>query len=170
MQVDSDGVKVGTSTGTQLALGIPCVVAPRNEQGKAIKFRATVKYIGYVAKGSKPVLGVQVAFPLPAGAEEGAYDWHDGKYEGVKYFDVGEGPIESALELSHKPERQARHLRLAQMMQGRVPEELGIAGLEGARPSAKRRKDLSGLGLDSSSPQILRGLFIRPSEVLWVVM
>lgn len=170
MHVDSEEVKTSTSYGTQLALGIPCVVAPRNKQGKVIKFRATVKYIGRLAKDSKPVLGVDVPLPLPAGAEEGAYNWHDGKYEGVKYFDVGEASLENALELSHKPERQARHLRLAQMMQGRVPAELGLAGLEGARPSAKRRKDLSGLGLDSSSPQSLRGLFIRPSEVLWVVM
>jgi hypothetical protein len=177
MQVDVEEVKSNSHIGTQLALGIPCVVAPRNRQGKAIRFRATVKYIGCLAKDdSKPMVGVEVALPLPNGVEDSAYDWHDGIIEGVRYFTIGSSnaATEVSSELSHKPERQARHLRLAQMMQGRFPEEAhgsmtGIAGLEGARPSAKRRKDLSGVGLDSTSSS-LRGLFIQPSEVLWVVI
>jgi hypothetical protein len=177
MQVDHEEVKRSSSIGTQLALGIPCVVAPKNKQGKANRFRATVKYIGFLARDdSKPIVGVEVALPLPNGIEDSSYDWHDGIFEGVRYFDVGDSSSakETSPELSHKPERQARHQRLAQMMQGRFSDEIsgsmsGIAGLEGARPSAKRRKDSSGVGLDLS-PLSSRGLFIRPNEVLWVVI
>jgi len=177
MQVDTEEVQKSSSIGTQLASGIPCVIAPRNKQGKAMRFRATVKYIGCLARDdSKPIVGVEVALPLPNGVDDNFYDWHDGIFEKVKYFDIGDSisAMETSVELSHKPERQARQQRLVQMMQGRFPEEVsgsltGIAGLEGARPSAKRRKDSSGVGLDSSPPS-LRGLFIQPSEVLWVVI
>lgn len=166
-------------SGTQLSLGIPCVIAPRNKSGKVIRFRATVKYIGPLNDNTKPMVGVEVTLPLANGVEEAFYEFHDGSYKGIRYFDIGDSTrsIDVSLELSHKPERQARQLRLAQIMQGRSSNSsidgplAGITGLELARPSSvKRRKDISGIGLDSSPSLPSRGLFIQPSEVLWVVI
>ncbi|UZJ52185.1 hypothetical protein CBS101457_001505 [Exobasidium rhododendri] len=181
MQFDDDDEEakrhppaLSTSLGTQLSNGIPCVIAPKNTLGKAVRFRAVVKYIGPVlGQDVSPYVGVEVSLPLPAGVDEGGYDFHDGIYKGVKYYDCGL-PLRTNKprhELSHKPEREARRLRIEQMMQGRPWTEAADHGHEGARASAKRRKDLFGAStLDQASSSSSRGLFIRPNEVLWVVV
>jgi hypothetical protein len=55
------------------------------------------------------------------------------------------------------PEREARRRRIAQM----------IGPREEALPSAKRRKDAAGQGVEPEAPT--RGLFLRPQDVLWVL-
>lgn len=173
MQLDSEEATssscINATMGTQLVLGIPCVIAPRNKAGKVTRFRAVVKYIGPLTNaGAEALVGVEVPLPLPTGLDEGGYEFHDGRYGGVRYFDVGQTNqfAEGSLELSHKPEREARRLRLAQMMQGRQTTETASAAVG---PSTKRRKDLTGAGL-SLPVTASRGLFILPSEVLWVVI
>lgn len=181
MQWDKEGnaseVEQSLSIGTQLSLGIPCVIAPRNKAGRVARFRAVVKYIGpLMSANGNPVVGVEVALPLPNGVDESAYEFHDGRIKGVKYFSIGTShhSTDTGPELSHKPEREARRLRLAQMMQGRpytaaAAAEATVAPPTAGSQSVKRRKDSTGAGLNLATVAS-RGLFILPSEVLWVVI
>lgn len=175
---------------TRLSLGIPCVIAPTMRNGKSTRFRATVKYIGPLVSGAQPmrgpVIGVEIGLPLPAGLDEDSFDFHDGVYAGHEYWRIGTPDYASCAELHHKPESEARRQRIEEILQtGSAayssadesqatisPSSLNQLGDDTILPSAKRRKDLSGFGREASkeSSTASRGLFIRPSEVLWVVV
>lgn len=121
-------------------------------------------------------------------------DFHDGVYQGHTYFRLGTPDwSERAEQLPHKPERYARRQRIAQLLSngdsvftfddgrpaslsGRnaIPSELD----KRRQPAAKRQRDLFGTvkpagdnnDVAHSSAAMLRGLFIRPSEVISIVV
>ncbi|KAE8231903.1 hypothetical protein CF326_g3079 [Tilletia indica] len=86
--VTEEDVKVA---GTNLILGIPCIISPRDSQtGKSARLRATVKYIGPLKGRRGSWLGVEVPFPLPSGIEEDNLGGlNDGSDQGVRYFVLG---------------------------------------------------------------------------------
>ncbi|PWN33844.1 uncharacterized protein FA14DRAFT_161498 [Meira miltonrushii] len=181
--------------GTKLSFGIPCVIAPTTRNGKVTRIRATVKYIGPVMDAhhsGQPMIGVEVALPLPAGVDENSFDFHDGTYQGHEYYSIGLSSSSSSQDdLRHKPEREARMRRLEAIL-ARPNEDISMNVAEDGdmtvggdktvsvsgtysplAPSAKRRKDISGIGKsidEESSSTKVRGLFIRPKDVLWVVV
>lgn len=184
--------------GTQLTLGIPCIVAPRNvrTQKPLARFRATVKYIGPLAGHTGAWVGVEVPLPLPAALEGessndgtlgiGAGGWNDGTWAGVRYFLLGPPRGERSGEAGR--ERRRRIARMVGKSETEIESEWDDAdprGLDADGPApAKRRKDASGVkygavrstltGKDGeqagkAEQSETRGLFIRPSDVLWVV-
>lgn len=175
--------------GTKLSFGIPCVIAPTTRNGKVTRIRATVKYIGPVMdahSSGQPMIGVEVAMPLPAGVDENSFDFHDGTYRGHEYYSIGISNSPSSQDdLRHKPEREARMRRLEAIL-AKPSEDVSMNVAEDGdmtiggdktvsdlRPSAKRRKDISGIGKsidEELSSTRVRGLFIRPKDVLWVVV
>ncbi|MCO5590003.1 hypothetical protein L7F22_043972 [Adiantum nelumboides] len=195
VQKNADEKQVFDGIGTKLSFGIPCVIAPTTRNGKVTRIRATVKYIGPVMdthSSGQPMIGVEVAMPLPAGIDESSFDFHDGTYRGHEYYSIGlSSSTSSQDDLRHKPEREARMRRLEAILAKPNEdisinvEEDGDMTISGEKtisnlrtsspiaPSAKRRKDLSGIGKSTGEEQSstkVRGLFIRPKEVLWVVV
>jgi len=215
--VTEEHVKIA---GTNLILGIPCIISPRNAQtGKTAKLRATVKYIGPLKGRRGSWLGVEVPFPLPTGFEEDFFGgFNDGSEAGIRYFGLGLPAKANAQDENDQDmtgidrgdsmlqlERRARRRRIAGVVRA-ASEALSSGGSDYAHdvtalapgstslsdsvsslspedsaaglPSAKRLKGLHGTGTatmrrqlssDREAPGEVRGLFIRPAEVLFVV-
>jgi hypothetical protein len=182
----------GSNAATKLAMGIPCIVAPAVREGKAARFRAIVKYIGplHEERGTKSpqvlFIGIEVPLPLPAGIDENLYDFHDGSHRGIQYFAIGHDRTEKSMQLPHKPEQEERRLRLERMLrrdptyatfEGRslihlstLEPDVDLSKAATSDRSTKRRKDLTGQRKDSDEAVMSRGLFVKPHEVLWVVV
>jgi hypothetical protein len=148
------------ASGTSLAHGIACIVSPQSSGAlvaSRARFRALVKYIGPLGGEEGAWVGVEVELPLPAGLEALSARLHDGSLRGQRYFELGTPAETSDEPAAPMPEREARRRRIAQM----------IGPREEALPSAKRRKDAAGQGVEPEAPT--RGLFLRPQDVLWVL-
>ncbi|KAF7360086.1 hypothetical protein MVEN_00736700 [Mycena venus] len=158
--------------GATLDIGIPCIIASKRK-----RFKAFARYIGEVEGEAGPWVGVEV----PASAADGiglnsssGRQWHDGSWGGIRYFEIGGAGSEWEYGDEGR-DRAARRRRL----EGSGASGYGFGGtqkgikregdsLGGAR-GAKRIRSASPAVSDADGAGESRGLFVRPSAVLYVV-
>ncbi|KAJ6458955.1 hypothetical protein C8R47DRAFT_1226840 [Mycena vitilis] len=163
--------------GAMLEIGIPCIISSKRK-----RFKAFARYIGEVEGEAGPWVGVEV----PAAAADGigasvtgGRQWHDGSWGGVRYFEISGGGSESDFGDEGR-DRAARRRRL----QG--SGSTGYSGYNGSAYGTQKGVKREGESLGTSrgakriraaSPAVSdadgagesRGLFVRPSAVLYVV-
>ncbi|KAF7319759.1 hypothetical protein MKEN_00758300 [Mycena kentingensis (nom. inval.)] len=152
--------------GAMLEIGIPCIISTKRK-----RFKAFARYIGEVEGEAGPWVGVEV----PASTADAMADnrqWHDGSWGGVRYFEISANTAESEADYGYGDDgpRAVRRRRL---------EGSGSDSMFGTVKGVKRQGDTLGGSrakrIRSSSPAIsdtgaeARGLFVRPSAVLYVV-
>ena len=184
-------------TRTCLAHGIPCIVAPSQASAKKPpRFRALVRYIGPLQNQQGSWLGVEVSAPLPAILQgDGNLGIEsirtDGSLNGVRYFDFGTSrkPVlpdsahasDSEIDEETKVKREQRRKRVSELLASSISTIESLSDVED-RSTARgvgrdvpwsRRREASSRrssrpGSDAGDESV--GLFIRPEDVLWVVM
>ena len=164
--------------GATLDVGIPCIISSKRK-----RFKAYARYIGEVEGEAGPWVGVEV--PMPIGDNWGDNDnmnrfaddrqWHDGSWGGIRYFEVGS----MGSEMDYGDDRASRRRRL-DVSGGSLSESYfvradgkGLLKREGDQLSItsdrmKRMRSASPAVSDMSGTES-RGLFVRPSQVLYVV-
>lgn len=153
--------------GVSLHVGIPCIVTLSSRRAR---FRANVKYLGRMKDARGAWVGLEVedldrlgVDTLPSGARDG-----------VRYFHFTPPPTDSG----SNAERAERARKLALIADEMAREARG----EPVRPRparvASNQLGLGGLGMRAASPFAVpdwgpperpRALFVRPSEVLFVM-
>ena len=164
--------------GATLDVGIPCIISSKRK-----RFKAYARYIGEVEGEAGPWVGVEV--PMPIGDNWGDNDntnkfvddrqWHDGSWGGIRYFEVGG----MGSEMDYGDDRASRRRRL-DVSGGSLSESYfvrndgkGLLKREGDQLSItsdrmKRMRSASPAVSDMSGTES-KGLFVRPSQVLYVV-
>jgi len=178
LSVHSLGLSESVPRGATLEVGIPCIISSKRK-----RFKAYARYIGEVEGETGPWVGVEV--PMPIGDNWGDTDqmnkvsddrqWHDGSWGGIKYFEIGG----MGSEMDYTDDRAPRRRRLdgssgsfGDALYGRG-ESKGILKREGDQLSVtsdrmKRMRSASPAVSDMSGTES-RGLFVRPSQVIYVV-
>jgi len=157
--------------GATLDVGIPCIISSKRK-----RFKAYARYIGEVEGETGPWVGVEV--PLPVGDNWGDTDntkksmddrqWHDGSWGGIRYFEIGG----MGSEMDYGDDRASRRRRLDGSVssladgKGHLKREADQLSITSDR--RKRIRSVSPAVSDTSCTE-LRGLFVRPSQVLYVV-
>ncbi|KAF8169977.1 hypothetical protein K438DRAFT_1941168 [Mycena galopus ATCC 62051] len=177
--------------GATLDIGIPCIIASKRK-----RFKAFARYIGEVEGEAGPWVGVEVpasaadSMAASMSASSGR-QWHDGSWGGIRYFEIGGAGAGAGSEWDGYGygygddggrDRAARRRRLEGASGGSGVS--GSASAFGTVKGVKREGDSSLLGggrgakrIRSASPAVSdadgagesRGLFVRPSAVLYVV-
>jgi hypothetical protein len=143
----------GTAPGVVLNVGIPCIIT-----SKRTRFRAFARYLGNVVGEYGPWVGVEV--PLSQAEKLQDRDWHDGTWGGVKYFDI------TRPEWDENDERMSKQRRLITMSERRKRDGDTMTLRE--RRSNRRLRSVSPAFSDVSM-QESRGLFVRPTQVIYVI-
>ncbi|KAJ7022332.1 hypothetical protein C8F04DRAFT_1402456 [Mycena alexandri] len=173
---------VGTPRGATLEIGIPCIISSKRK-----RFKAFARYIGEVEGEAGPWVGVEVPAAAAdgmgfssSGKDKGARQWHDGSWGGVRYFEIGPGAGSDWEYGDEGRDRAARRRRLEGSgtsgassfgfgaAQKGVKRE-GESMLGGGGRGAKRIRSASPAVSDADGAGESRGLFVRPSAVLYVV-
>ncbi|KAH8929651.1 hypothetical protein BT69DRAFT_124623 [Atractiella rhizophila] len=136
---------VKAAPGSALNVGIPCIVTTMGVT-KPIKFRAMVRYIGKVLFDKGAWVGVEVDTRL-IGKEHSKLKWHDGTFEGVKYFELGTEPVPSNRATSPLPPGFASANSSAISLHSTTKSETG----------------------SNQTGQVTKGLFVKASSVLYVL-
>ncbi|KAJ6477224.1 hypothetical protein DFH09DRAFT_1467881 [Mycena vulgaris] len=157
--------------GAMLEIGIPCIIASKRK-----RFKAFARYIGEVEGEAGPWVGVEVPAGAPTGV--GAGQWHDGSWGGVRYFEIGAAGSEWEYGDEGR-DRAARRRRLEGSGTSLGGSGYGFGGGQqgvkregeslGAARGAKRIRSASPAVSDADGAGESRGLFVRPSAVLYVV-
>ncbi|KAJ7712876.1 hypothetical protein B0H16DRAFT_1436399 [Mycena metata] len=172
----------GTPRGATLEIGIPCIISSKRK-----RFKAFARYIGEVEGEAGPWVGVEVPAAAAdgmgfssSGKDKGARQWHDGSWGGVRYFEIGPGAGSDWEYGDEGRDRAARRRRLEGSgtsgtssfafggTQKGVKRE-GESMLGGGGRGAKRIRSASPAVSDADGAGESRGLFVRPSAVLYVV-
>lgn len=160
-----DGNVPFKGSGVTLHVGIPCIVTLSTRRAR---FRANVKYLGTMANARGPWVGLEVddldrfgVETLPTGAKSG-----------VRYFHFS--PPDAPAGDEARSIRQRRISAIADSLSGRGvrrPNGLGLAvnGNNSLGPPADTRRAASPFVADWTAPEKPRALFVRPSEVLFVM-
>jgi hypothetical protein len=155
-------------------VGIPCIISSKRK-----RFKAYARYIGEVEGETGPWVGVEV--PMPIENNWGDTDnikfaderqWHDGSWGGIRYFEIGG----MGSEMDYADDRAPRRRRLdgsGGNFGDPVYGSKGILKREGDQLSVtsdrmKRMRSASPAVSDMSGIES-RGLFVRPSQVIYVV-
>jgi hypothetical protein len=164
--------------GATLEVGIPCIISSNRK-----RFKAYARYIGEVEGETGPWVGVEL--PIPIGDSWADTDnmdkfsderqWHDGSWGGIRYFEIG--GLDT--EMDYSDDRAPRRRRLdgsvggfSDVLYGRADSK-GMLKREGDQLSItsdrmKRMRSASPAVSDMSGTES-RGLFVRPSQVIYVV-
>lgn len=133
------------------------------------RFRAFARYIGEVEGENGPWVGVEVPISENWGSDklEGR-QWNDGSWGGVQYFQINHGS-----EWEEAQERGARRKRLEQINAVIYQDSKGVKrGAERLSTStmerAKRLRSSSPVTSEASVSDV-RGLFVRPQQILYVI-
>lgn len=146
--------------GVTLNVGIPCLITSNRA-----KYKAFARYIGEIHGEQGPWVGVEVPVADTWGPEklEGRY-WNDGSIGGTRYFEVGAG----STPWDDSEERAARRRRLEAVLlsagSGKKREGDPVS-MDTNR--LKRLRSVSPAMSDMSTMES-RGLFVRPSDVIYV--
>ncbi|QRV91399.1 CAP-Gly domain protein [Ceratobasidium sp. AG-Ba] len=133
--------------GVTLNVGIPCLII-----SKRAKYKAYARYIGEV----HGELGLADSW----GSEKlGGRQWNDGSIGGIRYFEVG-----SSLPWDDGEERASRRRRLESVLSGKK-RDMDTMSID--RDRMKRLRSVSPAMSDMSTTES-RGLFVRPSDVIYV--
>ncbi|KAJ6612107.1 hypothetical protein B0H10DRAFT_2192593 [Mycena sp. CBHHK59/15] len=152
--------------GAMLEIGIPCIISSKRK-----RFKAFARYIGEVEGEAGPWVGVEV----PAGSTDNMQatgrQWHDGSWGGIRYFEIGSTGSEWEYG-DESRDRAARRRRVEGSAGSAYGTQKGIKrvgeSLGGAR-GAKRIRSASPAVSEDGGGGESRGLFVRPSAVLYVV-
>jgi CAP-Gly domain len=151
-------VPVTNPQGITLNVGIPCIIT-----SKRARFRAFARYLGEVAGEAGPWVGVEVPLGEFAGGDKlGSRDWHDGSWNGIRYFDI-QG---SAWEEDERGGRKRRPTDPYGTVKGGRKRDADSLSVETRERS--RMRSVSPAVSDASVYES-RGLFIRPQQVLFVI-
>lgn len=157
--------------GATLDVGIPCIISSKRK-----RFKAYARYIGEVEGEKGPWVGVEV--PMLFGDNWGDTDntnkstddrqWHDGSWGGIRYFEIGG----MGSEMDYGDDRASRRRRLDGSVSS-LADGKGLLKREADQLSItsdrrKRMRSVSPAVSDTSCTES-RGLFVRPSQVLYVV-
>ncbi|KAG8745733.1 hypothetical protein FRC10_007213 [Ceratobasidium sp. 414] len=141
--------------GVTLNIGIPCLII-----SKQAKYKAFARYIGEVHGELGPWVGVEVPVAESWGSEKlGGRQWNDGSVGGVRYFEVG-----SSSPWDDSQERASRRRRIESVLSGKKREG-DTMSID--RERLKRLRSVSPAMSDMSTTES-RGLFVRPSDVIYV--
>ncbi|KAG9104873.1 hypothetical protein FRC06_006698 [Ceratobasidium sp. 370] len=141
--------------GVTLNIGIPCLII-----SKQAKYKAFARYIGEVHGELGPWVGVEVPVADSWGSEKlGGRQWNDGSVGGIRYFEVG-----SSSPWDDSQERVARRRRIESVLSGKKREG-DTMSID--RDRLKRLRSVSPAMSDMSTTES-RGLFVRPSDVIYV--
>ncbi|KAF7310151.1 hypothetical protein MIND_00388500 [Mycena indigotica] len=151
--------------GISLDIGIACIVSTKRK-----RFKAYARYIGEVAGEAGAWVGVEVpagtAQGMPASAKR---QWCDGSWGGVRYFELGmrEEEEEGYGDESYSGQKRRR----AEASGGGTVKGNKRAGelLGGSRVKRLRSVSPAISDTDAENEGGARGLFVRPSAVLYVV-
>lgn len=178
MKASQTNEQVCVGNETKLTLGVPCVIAPTTRSGSTVRLKATVKYIGPLDTDVGPFIGVELSLPQANARHTEELEFCDGIYKGRRYYNIDMATTMGEY-LRHKSEREARFLLIEQALRegGVVPRSLAQIERH-TDPSThqfngvKRRKDMNGTGQTSDihDTTLSRGLFVRPNQVLWVIV
>jgi hypothetical protein len=164
-----DGIPlVGPEYGSSLSVGIPCIVALSLD--KVCKFKALARYIGRLQSSTLAGewVGVEVEARLldKSGVNETEERFIcDGVLNGCRYFSLNQHP--SALSRpSHGNVGQSASLRGRVRGGSTIPSEMfSRRGMRSASASPVRWQ----VNPDDTPPPITKALFVRPSEVVFVL-
>jgi hypothetical protein len=152
-----------------LHVGIPAIVTLSQRRAR---FRANVKYIGYLANEEDAWVGLEVddlerlgVETLPTGAKDG-----------IRYFHFTKRPAGYPASGAPDAERARRQRRITAIAESlpsprkRYATGLGLGlGPSLAPPSADARRAASPFAADWAPLERPRALFVRPSEVVFVM-
>ncbi|KAG9034590.1 hypothetical protein FRB95_013043 [Tulasnella sp. JGI-2019a] len=150
--------------GIMLNIGIPCIIS-----SKRTRFRAFARYIGEVDGESGPWVGVEV--PLGENWKDdklSGRDWNDGSLNGTRYFDIGGN--HAGWDDGEQRAAQRRRIdgvfsdKSSILSRKREGDQLSID-----MERLKRLRSTSPAVSDGSASAEVRGLFVRPQQVLYVV-
>lgn len=151
--------------GITLNVGIPCIIS-----SKRARFRAFARYIGEVEGEMGPWIGVEV--PVGESWTEkklAGREWNDGSINGTRYFEIN--PNAAGWD---EGEQQAARRRRVNRLLSDLPTRSASRKREGdalslERERLKRVRSVSPAMSDASTSAEVRGLFVRPQQVLYVV-
>lgn len=145
--------------GVSLRVGIPCLIT-----SKRAKYKAFARYIGEVYGEQGPWVGVEIPVSESWGNDRlGGQQWNDGSIAGIRYFELNHG----ATPWDDSDERAMRRRRIESVLMQ--------AGQGGKRDVDTMSINHDRLRMRSASPAMSdmstnesRGLFVRPSDVIYV--
>ncbi|KAG8945011.1 hypothetical protein FRC04_001266 [Tulasnella sp. 424] len=151
--------------GITLGVGIPCIIT-----SKRARFRAFARYIGEVEGETGPWIGVEV--PVGESWTEkklAGRSWNDGTVNGTRYFEISS----NTAGWDDGEQRAARRRRIDMLLseaptRGLSKKREGDA-LSLERERLTRVRSVSPAMSDTSMSAEVRGLFVRPQQVLYVV-
>jgi len=149
--------------GITLRVGIPCVVVSKRN-----RYRAFARYIGELEGEQGPWVGVEVPVGDSWSSEKLAgRQWNDGSLNGTRYFEIAS----NHQEYDDGEQRAARRRRIDMVLSDkpslgrkREADQLSID-----RDRMKRMRSVSPAFSDASASAEVRGLFVRPQQVIYVV-
>ncbi|KAJ7060816.1 hypothetical protein C8F01DRAFT_1220056 [Mycena amicta] len=155
--------------GAMLEIGIPCIISTKRK-----RFKAFARYIGEVEGEAGPWVGVEVPAST-ADAMPDSRQWHDGSWAGIRYFEISANN-ESEADYGYGDDGRER----MNVRRRRLEASAGESMFGGTIKGVKRQGDSQLAGsrvkrIRSASPAVsdaggeARGLFVRPSAVLYVV-
>ncbi|KAJ6557753.1 hypothetical protein B0H19DRAFT_1148514 [Mycena capillaripes] len=157
--------------GAMLEIGIPCIISSKRK-----RFKAFARYIGEVEGEAGPWVGVEVPAAAADGmgaGSAGGRQWHDGSWGGIRYFEIGG----AGSEWEYGDEGRDRATR-RRRLEGSGTSGYGFGSQKGVKREGESLGGLRGAKrIRSASPAVSdvdgagesRGLFVRPSAVLYVV-
>ncbi|KAG8691510.1 hypothetical protein FRC11_002406 [Ceratobasidium sp. 423] len=148
--------------GVSLRIGIPCLV-----KTKKAKYKAFTRYIGEIHGELGPWVGVEIPVSESWGNDRlGGAQWNDGSIRGIRYFDLNNGTV----QWDDSDERAMRRRRIESvLMQAGLGKkrEVDTMSITSINHDRLRMRSASPAMSDMSTNES-RGLFVRPSDVIYV--
>ncbi|GAA6062826.1 hypothetical protein JCM10212_002464 [Sporobolomyces blumeae] len=145
--------------GTSLLSGIPCIVTVKGT--RPIRMRAMVRYLGSMVGETGQWVGVEVPEEtIPAEAKK--LSWNDGKKGEIEYFTLT-APVVPPPTSSNKPADPASSDEPAR----RPPVARGDSLAPPTIGRQARRRSSS--GEPDATPGPRKGLFVRPTQIVYVL-
>ncbi|EUC65177.1 CAP-gly domain protein [Rhizoctonia solani AG-3 Rhs1AP] len=145
--------------GVSLRVGIPCLIT-----SKRAKYKAFARYIGEIHGEQGPWVGVEIPVSESWGNDRlGGQQWNDGTVGGIRYFELSNGtsPWDDSDERAMRRRRIESVLLQAGLGKGRDVDTMSI------NHDRLRMRSASPAMSDMSTNES-RGLFVRPSDVIYV--
>ncbi|QRW19142.1 CAP-Gly domain protein [Rhizoctonia solani] len=146
--------------GVTLCVGIPCLITSRRA-----KYKAFARYIGQIHGEQGPWVGVEVPISESWGSDKlDGRQWNDGSVGGIRYFELSNGstPWDDSDERAMRRRRIESVLMQAGSGRARDGDTMSI------NHDRLRMRSVSPAMSDMSNTNESRGLFVRPSDVIYV--
>lgn len=171
----NDGNTPFSGEGVSLQVGIPCIVTLSQRRAR---FRANVKYLGRMVNSRGAWVGLEVDDLERLGVET----LPTGARDGVRYFHfTAPAALSTPGDQNHPDKRALRQRRIANIAESlpgrqgrsniRQPSiaALALGGGLAPPPADPRRASSPFAASEWAAPERPRALFVRPSEVVFVM-